>query len=143
MGLFFFLKFFHVEYEYYQINRIGESFVLGMSTNNNLIDKAVYGKVQNIKNEGFQIADFNLKRIIKWKYKIKLGRKKNEDKQIISKIQDNTYVKVYALQVQDCIFSEQDKKYVNDKGIIFGIKGLFIERDNVLSKADLIKCLSA
>jgi len=86
---------FQCGYQYYEIQENQERIPIGFSTNKNLIDEALYEYTTEIKDKGYTIADFNLKKCYAKQFVIKL-KSNNNNKGIKEIIKRGTLILVDA-----------------------------------------------
>ena len=136
-------KHFRIQYKYYAIDEYGNKKILGISDNSNLIDKAVYQKISDAKSKNYDIAEYNLDTIVNKKFIISFKKSKNKDSKIQSAIENYVYIITYAYKVDNCIFSNNQRDYVEkeiDDEDIF-IEGTFININEVMNDKQLKKCI--
>ena len=88
-----------INYNYYRTDIYGNKILLGTASNNNLLDITVYNKINEVKQDKFQIADYNLKNLITIQPTIKWNNFNSEDEKVKDAIEDNMFIIVYALKL--------------------------------------------
>lgn len=137
---------FRITYEYYQINIDGTYTTIGTATQNDLIDRAIVEKVREVKQEGFQIADYNLDTLVK-KRLIIIKRQKKDDTSTYDAIKDKVYVIVAANKLDldgETYYFERHLGYItlsklreiNKNLNTIYLEGTYINRDWLLSEQE-------
>lgn len=78
---------FQCGYQYYEIEENQEKISIGFSTNKNLIDETLYEYTKEIKDKGYIITEFNLKKCYSKRFTIRFKKDTNDNgvKEIIKK----------------------------------------------------------
>lgn len=144
---------FRIGYKYYIIDDHKNKIELGISAQDRLLDKVMVEKLEETKEQGYQIADYNLNHIIDRKWTITWRKNKNNDKVIKSVIADSVYIIVYALKLdidgQTYILPENkgyqvlsDLKQINSNLNINLLKGVYVNKNEVLDQTAIDALLS-
>lgn len=98
--IFLLFKYFSFTYEYYYISEEKEYINIGLSNEEDLIDKTVLNYLDEIKNKNINIADFNLTKSYEKRIKIIFKKDLKEEKNIIeNNIKQNIYIKIYGIVI--------------------------------------------
>ncbi len=92
----FLFKQIHIDYHYYIITPVSEKIDLGIGDNKHLKDKAVMEYLDELKEQKYLIADFNLTELVKVQPHITFGKRKYNNQEIMDNITDKMYITVYA-----------------------------------------------
>lgn len=96
--IFLLFKYFSFTYEYYYISEEKEYINIGLSNEEDLIDKTVLNYLDEIKNNNINIADFNLTKSYGKRIKIIFKKDLKEEKNVIeNNIKQNIYIKIYGI----------------------------------------------
>lgn len=96
--IFLLFKYFSFTYEYYYISEDKEYINIGLSNEEDLIDKTVLNYLDEIKNNNINIADFNLTKSYGKRIKIIFKKDLKEEKNVIeNNIKQNIYIKIYGI----------------------------------------------
>lgn len=96
--IFLLFKYFSFTYEYYYISEEKEYINIGLSNEEDLIDKTVLNYLDEIKNSNINIADFNLTKSYGKRIKIIFKKNLKEEKNVIeNNIKQNIYIKIYGI----------------------------------------------
>lgn len=96
--IFLLFKYFSFTYEYYYISEEKEYINIGLSNEEDLIDKTVLNYLNEIKNNNINIADFNLTKSYGKRIKIIFKKDLKEEKNVIeNNIKQNIYIKIYGI----------------------------------------------
>lgn len=98
--IFLLFKYFSFTYEYYYISEEKEYINIGLSNEEDLIDKTVLNYLDEIKNNNINIADFNLTKSYGKRIKIIFKKDLKEEKNVIeNNIKQNIYIKIYGIVI--------------------------------------------
>jgi hypothetical protein len=136
-----------LSYQYYTIDITGIKTVLGNSTQSNLVDRAFEEKLREVKQEGYQIADFNASSLIKKKVVITKRSNKNDDTSIKTQIKQDIYVVVpaYKLTIDKNTYYFQRSlgyntlyklKEINKQLNITMLEGEFVNKDLIMTQEE-------
>lgn len=142
-----------INYNYYKIDIYGNKILLGTASSNNLLDITVYNKINEVKQDKFQIADYNLKNLITIQPTIKWNSFNSEDEKVKDAIEDNMFIIVYALKLNidgiDYILPESEGytilgqlKNKNPNLNIDLLDGEFVNIEKVLTEAEIEELIS-
>ena len=96
--IFLLFKYFSFTYEYYYISEEKEYINIGLSNEEDLIDKTVLNYLNEIKNNNINIADFNLTKSYGKRIKIIFKKDLREERNVIeNNIKQNIYIKIYGI----------------------------------------------
>ena len=137
---------FRITYEYYQINIDGTYTTIGTATQNDLIDRAIVEKVREVKQDDFQIADYNLDTLVK-KRLIIIKRKQKDDTSTYDAIKDKVYVIVAANKLNldgETYYFDRHLGYltlsrlreINKNLNTIYLEGVYVNRDWLLSEQE-------
>ena len=141
-------------YQYYKVDITGQKVVLGNSTQPNLIDRAFDEKMKEVKQEGYQIVDFNASSLIEKKIVIIKRANQTDDKSIKELIKQNIYVVVpaYKLTIDKTTYYFQKKdgydtlyklKEINKQLDINMLEGEFVNKDLIMTSEDIEKLINS
>ena len=144
--IFLFFKYFSFTYEYYYISEEKEYINIGLSNEEDLIDKTVLNYLDEIKNNNINIADFNLIKSYGKRIKIIFKKDLKEEKNVIeNNIKQNIYIKIYGIVINynnnNYYFLEKQEEEILKmlKGKNFNIKKDFFYLHQLSSIENLIK----
>ena len=90
--------FFKVGYAYYEIQETGEKIQIGYSVNKSLVEDTMYDYMKEIKEQGYDIIEFNMKKYYTKKFTI-FSKSKYNYSEVISRIKEGTYVSIDASKI--------------------------------------------
>lgn len=148
-----FIGYFRIAYQYYETDIGNTVEVLGVSSQNDLIDRAFIEKIRETKKEGFQIVDYNLSTKIDKKIIITKKSRADEKTSINSKIKEKIYITVPAYKLtldgKDYYFEKQKGtevlyklKNINPKLDIPFLEGVYKSKDNLTSQEEIDQLIS-
>ena len=143
-----------LSYQYYTVDITGIKTVLGNSTQSNLVDRAFEEKLREVKQEGYQIVDFNASSLIKKRIVITKRSNKNDDTSIKTQIKQDIYVVVpaYKLTIDKNTYYFQKKqgydtlyklKEINKQLDINMLEGEFVNKDLIMTSEDTEKLINS
>ena len=100
--------FFKVGYAYYEIQETGEKIKIGYSVNKSLVEDTMYDYMKEIKEQGYDIIEFNMKKYYTKKFAI-FPKSKYNYSEVISRIKEGTYVSIDATLKRVKIFLKNSK----------------------------------
>jgi len=116
-GLSLILKNIKIKYRYTIIDNQGNQIILGISKNNNLIDETLYETINQLKEQQYEISDYNLSTYIQVQ-KIYTFDKDSDLKELKNKIKNCFLIKVYAVKFtynnNDYYFHNKYNHYIYD-----------------------------
>ena len=152
-GGIFFASTIRFGYRYYSIDENRNKIDLGISAQEHLLDTVLMEELDTAKQQGYQIADYNLTHIIDKKWVITWKKNKDNDEVIKSAIADSIYIIVYALKLdidgKTYILPEKQGYQVlsalkqhNENINIDLLDGVFVNENEVLDQAAIDALLS-
>lgn len=95
----FLFKQVHIDYHYYIITPAAEKIDLGIGDNKHLKDRAIMTYLEDLEEQKYLIADFNITKIVKIKPHLTFGKKQYDNQTIMDNISKELYVTIYASKI--------------------------------------------
>ena len=90
--------FFKVGYVYYEVQEGGQRIKIGYSVNKDLVEDTLYYYLKDIKEQGYEIVDFNLKKYYTKRFTI-FPKNKYNYSEVEERIKNGTYVSIDASKI--------------------------------------------
>ena len=90
--------FFQIGYAYYEVEENGERVKIGYSTKKELVEDTMYYYTKTLREDGYDIVEFNLKKYYTKKFTI-FWKRKNNEQEVASKIRQGTFVSIDAKKI--------------------------------------------
>ena len=95
----FLFKQVHIDYHYYIITPTAEKIDLGIGDNKHLKDRAIMTYLEDLEEQKYLIADFNITKIVKIKPHLTFGKKQYDNQTIMNNISKELYITIYASKI--------------------------------------------